>query len=145
MYPSLNQFLRWAGQYKAIPVWIEPELPAGNLLKWVHNHIGAQQRLFFLHSASPGDEPGLPAGRQARYSYFALEAPRYVLEARDNHLMVRYQGESGTRYDALKVGNAFERFHGWLKQWNAPRADGLPPFWGGVVGHFNYESARYMD
>ena len=50
MYPSLNQFLRWASQYKAIPVWMEPELPVNNLLEWVHNHIGAQQRLFLLQS-----------------------------------------------------------------------------------------------
>jgi anthranilate/para-aminobenzoate synthase component I len=137
MYPSLNQFLRWAGQHKAIPIWIEPELPAGDLLPWVHNQIGAQQRMFFLHSAS--------GGPQARYSYFSLEAPRHVLESRDGSLMVRYQSESGSRFEALKVGNPFERFHRWLGQWNAPRVDGLPPFWGGAVGHFAYESARYMD
>jgi anthranilate/para-aminobenzoate synthase component I len=145
MYPSLNQFLRWAGQHKAIPIWIEPELPAGDLLSWVHNEIGAQQRMFFLHSGRPASTDQASGTHQARYSYFSLEAPRYVLEARDGNLMVRYQSESGTRFDALKVGNPYDRFHRWISQWNAPRVDGLPPFWGGAVGHFAYESARYMD
>ncbi|OGR92680.1 MAG: hypothetical protein A2992_10260 [Elusimicrobia bacterium RIFCSPLOWO2_01_FULL_59_12] len=145
MYPSLNQFLRWASHYKAVPIWVEPELPAVDLLDWVHNQIGAQQRLFFLHSGWQSAGGQAPPNPQARYSYFSLEPPRYVLESRDGNLMVRYQSGSGSRFDALKVGNPFERFHGWLRHWNGPRVDGLPPFWGGAVGYFAYESARYMD
>src|SRR5207248_1897796 len=132
MYPSLNQFQRWAAHHKAIPVWIEPELPADDLLEWVHNQIGGQQRLFFMQSAS--------SGPQGRYSYFSLETPRYAVEAREGNLRVRYHSEAGQRFEALKVGNPLDRFYSWLRHWNAPRADGLPPFWGGAVGHFNYES-----
>jgi anthranilate/para-aminobenzoate synthase component I len=146
MYPSLNQFQRWAMQYKAIPIWIEPELPADDLLAWVHNQIGGQHKFFFMHSA-PACQPaahGQP-NPQARYSYFSLEGPRQTLEARDGQLHIKYYAEGGQKFDSLKVGNPLDRFFNWLHQWNGPRADGLPPFWGGVVGHFNYESARYMD
>lgn len=137
MYPSLSQFLRWASSYKAVPIWIEPELPADSLLDLVHRHIGTQQKAFLLHSAAPGP--------QARYSYFSLEAPRYVLEARQGQLMVRSLAGGDARLEALKVGNPYERFHRWFRNWDAPRVDGLPPFWGGAVGHFSYESARHMD
>ncbi len=137
MYPSLSQFLRWASQYNAVPIWIEPELPEDSLLELVHRHIGSQQKAFFLHSASPGP--------QARYSYFSLEAPRYVLETREGSLMVRSMAAGDTRMEALKVGNPYDRFHRWFTHWQAPRVDGLPPFWGGAVGYFSYESARYMD
>jgi para-aminobenzoate synthetase component I len=137
MYPSLNQFLRWATHFKAIPIWIEPELPSDGILDWVHNQISGHQRLFFLQSAS--------AGPQARYSYFSLETPRYVLEAHDLNLRVRYYTESGSKFESLKVGNPFDRFHSWMRNWNGPRVDALPPFWGGAVGFFSYESSRYMD
>jgi anthranilate/para-aminobenzoate synthase component I len=137
MYPSLNQFIRWAAHYRAIPIWLEPELPAGDLLEWVHNLQSTSHRFFLLHSAS--------SGPQARYSYFSLEAPRYVLDAREGHLTVRYQSEAGAKFDALKIGNPFERFSGWLQQWSGPRVDALPPFWGGAVGYFSYETARYLD
>jgi anthranilate/para-aminobenzoate synthase component I len=137
MYPSLNQFLRWAGSYKAIPVWLEPQLPPDDLLDWVHSLAGNQQKFFFLHSASTGP--------QARYSYIALEPPRYVLQARDGELTVHYHPENGSRFESLKVGNPSERFYEWLSHWKGPRVDGLPPFWGGAVGYFGYESARYLD
>jgi aminodeoxychorismate synthase component I len=137
MFPSLGQFQRWASQYRAVPIWIEPELPAGELLEWVHNQVGGAQRLFFLQSAS--------AGAQSRYSYFSLETPRYTVEANAGQLHVRYFPEGGQRMEALKLGNPLDRFQGWMRQWTAPRVDSLPPFWGGMVGHFSYESARYMD
>lgn len=137
MYPSLNQFLRWASNFKAIPVWIEPELPSADLLEWVHALLGSQQKFFFLHSAS--------SGSQSRYSYVALDSPRYVLAAQEGVLTVRYVGEGDQRFESLKMGNPYDRLYEWLSRWNGPRVDGLPPFWGGAVGYMGYESARYLD
>lgn len=137
MYPSLSQFLQWAGQYKAIPVWVEPDLPAGEILPWVRSLVGAQQKFFFFHSPSTNS--------QARYSYIALESPRYTLHVQDGDLTVRYQSESQGRLESLKVGNPLERLHEWLSYWTGPRVEALPPFWGGAVGYFGYESSRYMD
>src|SRR5690349_19440162 len=129
MFPSWPQFQRWAANYRAVPLWIEPQLPAGDTLEWVHNLLGASQKFFFLHSAScdeadssvrqaevaldaaglPAGRQALPTGRQARYSYFSLEAPRYTVDDAGGMLNVRVQSESGGRYDALKVGNPFDR------------------------------------
>ncbi|MFA5975426.1 MAG: anthranilate synthase component I family protein [Elusimicrobiota bacterium] len=137
MYPSFNQFARWASQYRAVPIWIEPELPGTDLLDWVHSLAGAQQRFFFLHSAS--------AGTQARYSYIALDSPRYSVELDDQALVLRYHADNGARQDALKIGNPYQRFHDWFRLFTGPRVDGLPPFWGGAVGYLGYESAQYVD
>lgn len=136
MYPSFSQFARWAAQYRAIPLWIEPELPGADFLEWVHSLAGAQQRFFFLHSA---------AGAQARYSYIALDSPRYTVEMDDQSLIVRYHAENGARQEALKIGNPYERFHDWFRLFSGPRVDGLPPFWGGAVGYLGYESAGCLD
>ncbi len=137
MYPSFAQFSRWAAQYRCVPLWIEPELPAGDMLEWVHACAGLRQRFFFLHSAAQG--------LQSRYSYFALDSPRYTIETQPGGLYVQHRPEHGTRHEALKVGNSFERFHQWFSQFRGPRIEALPPFWGGAAGYFGYESAAWLD
>lgn len=137
MYPTFAQFSRWAERYRCVPIWIEPELPSGNVSEWIHSLAGAQQKFFFLHSAA--------SGPQSRYSYFALDTPRYALETNAQELFVRYTPESGVRHESLKIGNPIDRFHRWFSDFSAPRVDGLPPFWGGAVGYFGYESAGWVD
>jgi anthranilate/para-aminobenzoate synthase component I len=137
MFPSFAQFSRWSGQHRAVPLWIEPELPAEDLLEWVHSLAASRPHCFFLHSAG--------SGAQSRYSYVSLDAPRYRLECTQGALAVHYEPESGGALEALKVGNPLERFHQWLTHFTAPRVDGLPPFWGGAVGFFGYESGRFLD
>jgi len=137
MYPSFPQFARWAASCRAVPLWIEPELPASDLLEWVHALAGEQQDFFFLHSASPGS--------QARYSYIALEGPRYHLQVQEGALTIRYYSEGRARGEMLKIGNPAERFRDWFAALRGPRVDGLPPFWGGAVGYFGYESAAYFE
>src|SRR5262249_31344973 len=98
-------------------------------------------------------------GRQSRYSYFSLDTPRCSVEARDRTLSLRYHAidelrlpstvegpkERQAGLQAIKVGNPFDRFQDWFGRWNAPRIEALPPFWGGVVGYFGYESSRYLE
>lgn len=164
MYPSFGQFCRWAGQYNVLPLWVEPELPARSLTEWVHAYSAAKTRTFFLHSAANGGQapltlqatatpmPAQPtspdvglAGRQSRYSYFALDAPRYSAEARDRSLTIRLIGESAAKGETLLLGNPFERFRGWMSRFHSPRPEALPPFWGGAVGYAAYDSALWLD
>lgn len=141
MYPSFGQFSRWAGQYNVVPLWIEPELPAKSLTEWVHAYGATKTRFFFLHSAAQGSA----GGRQSRYSYFALDTPRYSAEAHDGTLNVRYHGDTSPKGESLLVGNPFDRFAGWLSRFTPPRTEALPPFWGGAVGYFSYDSAGWLD
>jgi para-aminobenzoate synthetase component I len=137
MYPSFAQFSRWASSHRCVPLWIEPELPADELIDWVHTLAGTQQKFFFLHSASNGT--------QGRYSYFALDTPRYTLETQEEDLLVRYHPENGAKHESLKIGNPVSRFHDWFSSFRAPRVDGLPPFWGGAVGYLSYESSAWFE
>jgi para-aminobenzoate synthetase component 1 len=138
MYPSFGQFSRWAGQCNVVPLWIEPELPAKSLTDWVHAYGATKTRFFFLQSAAKG-------GRQSRYSYFALDVPRYTAEAQDGTLNIRYHADTSPRGESLLVGNPYERFSGWLSRFSPPRTEALPPFWGGAVGYFSYDSAAWLD
>ena len=101
---------------------------------------GQAAEIFFLHSAANGGVASA-SGRQSRYSYFALDAPRYSAEAHDGTLNIRYHGDTAPRSEALKIGNPYDRFHGWLSRFSPPRTEALPPFWGGAVGYFSYDSA----
>jgi len=137
VYPSFAQFSRWAEQHAAVPIWIEPELPAAPLLEWAHSLQSDHSSFFLLHSAS--------GGPQARYSYVALDKPRYSVESDDGALNVRYNSDAGTGHHAIKIGNPVDRFQEWFSHMEGPRVDGLPPFWGGAVGYFSYDSARFLD
>jgi anthranilate/para-aminobenzoate synthase component I len=33
----------------------------------------------------------------------------------------------------------------WMSDYCAPHVDGLPPFWGGLVGYFGYDASQYVD
>jgi anthranilate/para-aminobenzoate synthase component I len=145
MYPSFGQFSRWAAQHTAIPLWIEPELPPGPLLEWAHQLHAEHSSFFLLHSASSGPPIASLGGQQARYSYVALDQPRYSVECEEGSLTVRYNAEAGGGMHAIKIGNPIDRFHEWFSHLSGPRVDGLPPFWGGAVGYFSYESARFLD
>src|ERR1017187_1487629 len=112
MFPTFNQFSRWAGQYRVVPLWIEPELPSRDILEWVHNLTSQDQHFFFLHSASSGSLLA-PDGSQARYSYIGLNAPRYHVEAEGDTLTLHHRTEGGTKQEAIKIGNPYERFYGW--------------------------------
>jgi len=143
MYPSFGQFSRWAGQYNVVPLWVEPELPAKSLTEWVHAYGSAKPRFFFLHSAANGAM--VASGRQARYSYFSLDAPRYSIEAQTGTLSIRFHGDATAKGESLLIGNPYERFTGWLSRFSPPRTESLPPFWGGAVGYFSYDSAAWLD
>jgi anthranilate/para-aminobenzoate synthase component I len=144
MFPTFNRFCHWASRHRAIPLWIEPELPGRDFLEWVHTLAGLQQEFFLLHSAGPGSEASL-AGSQARYSYVALDGPRFNVQADQSEMIIRCHAENGLRQEALKIGNPVERFQGWMAGFSAPRVEALPPFWGGAVGCFGYESSAYVE
>src|SRR5713101_7211124 len=114
MFPTFNQFSRWAAQVRVIPLWIEPELPGRDFLEWVHALAAAEQKFFFLHSASK--ETPDRRGDPARYSYIALDAPRYHVEAEGDTLTLRNRVANGAgaslpagRQEVIKIGNPYER------------------------------------
>jgi anthranilate/para-aminobenzoate synthase component I len=144
MYPTFSQFARWATQYRVIPLWVEPELPARDTLEWIHALSAQDQNFFLLHSAPAGRQTG-QAASQSRYSYFALDAPRYHLEADGDTLTLRHRTSGGSRQEAIKIGNPYDRFHGWFSALSGPRVEALPPFWGGAVGYLGYESAAHLE
>src|SRR5262245_9081921 len=121
MFPTFNQFSRWANRYRVVPLWIEPELPSRDLLDWARQLTAQQSKFFFLHSPSEGS--------QSRYSYIALDGPRYYLEAERNTLTLQHRPVSGVwspaggRQEAIKIGNPYDRFHGWFSQLTAPRVE----------------------
>src|SRR5882762_321427 len=121
MFPTFNQFARWANHYRVLPLWIEPQLPSRDLVEWVHSLQAQEAISFFLHSA-PAGQAG-PLSPQSRYSYIALDAPRYQLYAEGDTLTLRQRTAGGVRQEALKIGNPYERFYGWFSRLAGPRVD----------------------
>src|SRR5437879_1561388 len=106
MYPTFNQFARWASHHRVIPLWMEPQLPSRELLDWTHSLLAQESSFFLLHSA-PASTPGGFPDSQARYSYIGLDAPRYQVEACGDTLTLRHRTSGGTKQEAVKIGNPY--------------------------------------
>ncbi|MGH7231097.1 MAG: anthranilate synthase component I family protein [Nitrospiraceae bacterium] len=87
---------------------------------------------FLLESGKGGEAIG-------RYSFFGCDpyltlsgkADRYELKTRD-----------GT---VVQPGDPYAALAGLLRGARLPRPEGLPPFWGGAVGFFSYDTVRQFE
>jgi anthranilate/para-aminobenzoate synthase component I len=84
-------------------------------------------------------------GGQGRYSYFALDTPSCLLTAKNRELTIQYLSKSQSSQSGIKIGNPLDRLMEWMSDYCAPHVDGLPPFWGGLVGYFGYDASQYVD
>jgi anthranilate synthase component 1 len=90
--------------------------------------------IFLLESVEGGE-------RWARYSFLGFSA----------HLMVRVFAdrveieEAGTLRSIAHGGNPFQVLREFLAPYRPADVFGLPRFWGGLVGHLNYEMVSFIE
>lgn len=125
-YPVKNEFCQLAQQHNIIPVYTElltdMETPVSLYYKLVGDDIG-----FILESAATGKNFG-------RYSFIGA-APFATVTARSQY------SEIITAQSTFKVdGTPIEVLRNFMKDFSCPDLPNLPPFTGGGVGYFSYES-----
>jgi len=125
-YPTKDEFCQMAQQHNILPVYTElltdMETPVSLYYKLVGDDVG-----FILESAATGKNFG-------RYSFIGA-APFATITARSQY------SEITTGENTLKInGTPVEVLRNFMRDFSFPDIPSLPPFTGGGVGYFSYES-----
>lgn len=125
IYPSLEQFRRWANRYSIVPFFCKFPLKANDFYPYFLSSAPENQTSFFLDSSNL-----TRAGNESHYSYFPLTQPQQQILAMG-------------REDFPASWNALRKF--FRLNCGPELASDLPPFYGGGVGIFSYDSGRSFE
>ncbi len=130
LVPSEEEFLRLAGDHNLIPVYREVvadlETPISAFCK-----LAAQAPCYLLESAEGPERVG-------RYSFLGFD-PLWTAVAREGVTTV--SGRLRGRFH----GNPLHTLRALLSGYKVAPVPGLPRFFGGAVGFFAYDLARYLE
>ena len=132
VYPSLAEARRYGRDYRSLPVsrtiLSDSRIPISVLraLKAVSRHC------FILESLED-------SARWGRYTFLGYD-PKLEFTCLDGTVTIR----SGTTVTIPKASPA-EYIRQIIGENRAPRLEGLPPFTGGLIGYFAYDSIKYAE
>ncbi len=131
IFPELTRFKEDILKYKVIPVYEEIradyDSPITIFLK--------TKSSFFLESVERGENVG-------RYSIITGgELVKIVLNGKK--IKITTNGLVNGAVDKT-VDNPFDYASNYLKAFNCPEYEGLPPFYSGIIGYLGYESIQYF-
>jgi anthranilate synthase component 1 len=90
---------------------------------------------FLLESVEGGE-------RWARFSFLGAE-PHEAWRVDGDEVRL-WEPESGWGPPA-PTHDPFADLHAWISRWEPVAAEGLPRFWGGVVGYLGYDMVRWLE
>jgi anthranilate synthase component 1 len=132
--PDRNTFLQMARPGAVLPVRVEFAFD-------IDTAVTAYAKLrggpfgFLLESVEGGE-------RWARYSFLGAE-PREVWRVDGDQIRV-WDPESGWGEPA-RTDDPFADLQTWIARWEPAASEGLPRFWGGVVGYLGYDMVRWLE
>ncbi len=127
MKPEINE-LKDYKEYDIVPVYEELLSDSTTPLNVLRNIKEISNQFYLLESVDPS--------KFSRYSYLGYD-PIHKMSCKDN--MVRFDGHE--YYSEKPIDEVSEV----LKKYRAPMIKGLPPFCGGFVGYFAYDSYKYLE
>lgn len=132
--PSKKEFLALAKKGNLIPVYREiladMETPVSCYLKW-----GDNQYSYLLESVEGGE-------KIARFSFLG-GSPSLVFKSKGKKVSILHR--SGKKEDFQTSKDPFFELEKILKRYRQPTMKGLPPFSGGAVGYFGYDTVRFIE
>ncbi|HVO33028.1 MAG TPA: chorismate-binding protein, partial [Elusimicrobiota bacterium] len=131
--PSQSEFVDLARQYNVIPVSQETLVDRVTPVSVYERLQRGEDHAFLLESVEGGEQFG-------RYS-FVGQRPRALFTSRDNR--VTYQ--EGQRRRTWTTSNPVQELKAIFAQYSAAPLKELPRFWGGAVGYWNYDTARFFE
>ena len=131
---SQSDYLALASQgYTHVPLFREVladlDTPVSTFLK-----LANQPFSYVFESVQGGDKWG-------RYSIIGLPCKR-IYEFRNNEFVIKEDGQALQRE---VVDNPLDKIRDIQSQYNVAELEGLPPMHGGLVGHFGYETIKYIE
>lgn len=140
MYPTLEEVraLARSGDYRRVPVCRELYADRYTPVEVMRTLRAAAKHCFLLESADNNQ-------RWGRYSFLGY-APAMELTCVDGQLRIRegVDGENCTeRFET--VDHPGDAIRAVLKDYRAPKVEGMPTFCGGLVGFFSYDYLKYAE
>jgi anthranilate synthase component 1 len=130
---SFEEFEALARQGNVLPVWEEVsadlQTPVSAFLR-----ISKGEKFAFLLESVEGGE------KLARYSFLGTN-PKTIFKSKGRKIEIFSDG----RKKKSVVGNPLSELENLFVKYSAPKAEGLPRFWGGGVGYFGYDVARHIE
>jgi anthranilate synthase component 1 len=133
MTPTLPEFIRLAKRHNLIPVRQEIVVDQVTPVS-VYERLQHQEPYAFLLESVEGGE------RFGRYS-FAGRRPRALFECRGPEVTYR-EGSNERRWTSANPLQDLKALFGKI---NPAELPGLPRFWGGAVGYWDYDTVRYFE
>ena len=127
MKPELEE-LKVYKNYDLVPVYEELLSDSTTPLNVLRNIKEISDQFYLLESVDPS--------KFSRYSYLGYN-PIHKISCKDN--MVKLDGNE------FYSDKPIEEISKVLKGYRAPKINGLPPFCGGFVGYFAYDSYKYLE
>jgi len=133
MTPSLPEFIRLSRRHNLIPVRREIVVDQVTPVSVYERLQKGEPHAFLLESVEGGERFG-------RYS-FVGRRPRALFECRGSEVLYR-EGSDERRW---KTQNPLQDLKTIFSQISPAELPGLPRFWGGAVGYWDYDTVRFFE
>ena len=133
-FPDKTQYLRLAERYRVVPVCTQVLADTLTPVSLLGRFYEGRGPVFLFESVEGGE-------RWARYSFLGFSA----------HMLVRVFADAveieqaGSARRVPHRGNPFQVLRELLAPYRPADVFGLPRFWGGLVGHLNYEMVSFIE
>ena len=133
MYPDCDEILKMAPDYDIIPVCREIYADVITPITLLRKLAAVSKRYYLLESVEGGEKWG-------RYSFLGFD-PVMRVKCSCGKVTIEKDGEETEKM----TDKPLEVLREILKDYKAPRLEGLPPFAGGFVGYFAYAMIGYAE
>jgi anthranilate synthase component I len=134
-FPERERFLELAGAYTVVPVCSEVLADTETPVSLLHKaQTAGKQPLFLLESVEGGEKWG-------RYSFMGVSAQCHLRIFAEAVVITRNGDEVRLPHHQDPLGI----LKSVAADYRAPDVPGLPRFWGGLVGRFNYEMVSFFE
>ena len=134
MHPTIEQFRQSASEGNVVPVWTEIpadlETPASIYLK-----LRNEEPSFLLESVERGEQVG-------RYSFLGFDPAGTVVV---DGIGVRLRTGADEERLADADSDPLVALESLLSRYRPAGTEGLPEFYGGLVGYLGYDAIRYFE
>ncbi|WP_190283517.1 anthranilate synthase component I [Cellulosilyticum sp. ST5] len=130
--PSLEEVKALAKKYNKIPIRLEMYMDFQTPIAILSRIKEEYDRYFMLESIEGGE-------KIARYTFIGCNPKANFFVKDGKSFYVTREKVSCSEENPLKV------LKGILEGYKAPKLEGLPPFTGGAVGYFGYETVKYVE
>ncbi len=131
-FPTVNEFIKLAQPGRVVPVYREiladMDTPVSALRK-----IDNGKYAYLLESVQGGE-------KWARYSFLGVD-PALVIKCKGNQVELIKNGET----ERKTVDNPLDYLKRIITAYQPVPVDGLPRFWGGLVGYMSYDIVRFFE